>query len=186
LNSASRCTRSTPTRSRGRSACAARAGETLKFLDEREVALDDGFLLITDADRPVAGRSHGGYDTRVTTQTRNVFLEAAHFAPAALAGRARKLGMHTDAAHRFERGVDAELPRRALERATKLILDAAGGSAGAIVEAVSREHLPVREAVLLRRARIERLLGIASPTRKSNASSLRSTCASNAPPTAGA
>jgi phenylalanyl-tRNA synthetase beta chain len=90
-----------------------------------------------------------------------VFLEAAHFAPAALAGRARKLGMHTDAAHRFERGVDAELPRRALERATKLILDAAGGSAGAIVEAVSREHLPVREAVLLRRARIERLLGIA-------------------------
>jgi phenylalanyl-tRNA synthetase beta chain len=48
----------------------------------------------------------GGYDTRVTTQTRNVFLEAAHFAPAALAGRARKLGMHTDAAHRFERGVD--------------------------------------------------------------------------------
>ena len=140
----------------------ARAGETLKLLDEREVTLDDGFLLITDADRPVAlAGLMGGYDTRVTTQTRNVFLEAAHFAPAALAGRARKLGMHTDAAHRFERGVDAELPRRALERATKLILDAAGGSAGAIVEAVSREHLPVREAVLLRRARIERLLGIA-------------------------
>jgi len=140
----------------------ARAAETFKLLDEREVTLDDGFLLVTDADRPVAlAGLMGGFDTRVTTATRNVFLEAAHFAPAALAGRARRLGMHTDAAHRFERGVDAELPRRALERATKLILDAAGGSAGTIVEAVSREHLPARVAVPLRRARIERLLGIA-------------------------
>ncbi len=139
----------------------ARAGERLKLLDEREVELDETFLLITDADRAVAlAGLMGGYDTRVTTTTRNVFLEAAHFVPAALAGRARSLGMHTDAAHRFERGVDAQLPRQALERATRLILDAAGGTAGAIVEAVADEHLPQRPAVVLRRARIPRLLGI--------------------------
>ncbi len=145
----------------------ARAGETLKLLDEREVALDPDFLVITDAvdadqSRPVAlGGVMGGYSTRVTSTTRNVFLEAAHFAPAAIAGRARKLGMHTDAAHRFERGVDAELPRRALERAAQLIA-AAGGAVkvGPVVEAVAPEHLPQRATIMLRRARIRRLLGI--------------------------
>ncbi len=138
-----------------------RAGETLMLLDEREVKLDGELLVITDAGRPVAlAGLMGGFDTRVTGATRNVFLEAAHFAPAALAGRARRLGMHTDAAHRFERGVDADLPRLALERATSLILEAAGGTAGEIVEAVEAAHLPRRTAVPLRRSRIARLLGI--------------------------
>ena len=140
----------------------ARAGEMLKLLDEREVVLDADFLLITDTDVPVAlGGVMGGFSTRVTATTKNVFLEAAHFAPAAIAGRARKLGMHTDAAHRFERGVDAELPRRALERATHLIAAAGGNiNVGAIVETVAPEHLPRRETITLRRARIRRLLGI--------------------------
>ncbi|HEY0178871.1 MAG TPA: phenylalanine--tRNA ligase subunit beta, partial [Dokdonella sp.] len=139
----------------------ARAGETLRLLDEREVALDDAFLVIADADRPVAlAGLMGGYDTRIGTATANVFLEAAHFAPAALAGRARRLGLHTDAAHRFERGVDPDLPRRALERATRLILDAAGGEPGEIVEACAPAQLPARAPVRLRRARIERVLGI--------------------------
>jgi phenylalanyl-tRNA synthetase beta chain len=140
----------------------ARAGETLKLLDERDVALDADFLVITDGDVPVAlGGVMGGHSTRVTTATANVFLEAAHFAPAVIAGRARKLGMHTDAAHRFERGVDAELPRRALERAAELI-DAACGrvKVGPVVEAVTPEHLPRRATIALRRARIPRLLGI--------------------------
>lgn len=142
----------------------ARAGEMLKLLDEREVRLDEEFLLITDADRAVAlAGLMGGHATRVTATTRSVFLEAAHFAPAALAGRARRLGMHTDAAHRFERGVDPELPRRALERATELIVASAGGSVGPIVEAVSTPDLPRRGAVPLRRTRIERVLGIAVP-----------------------
>src|SRR5690606_32273853 len=89
----------------------ARAGETLRLLDGRDAVLDDGFLAITDADRVVAlAGVMGGFDTRVTDATRNVFLEAAHFAPAAIIGRSRRLGMHTDAAHRFERGVDPALP----------------------------------------------------------------------------
>jgi phenylalanyl-tRNA synthetase beta chain len=139
----------------------AREGETLKLLDEREVKLDPEFLAITDADVPVAlGGVMGGWSTRVTDSTHNVFLEAAHFAPSAIAGRARRLGMHTDAAHRFERGVDAKLPPRALERATQLIVEYGAGKAGPILEAVSTKHLPQRTAINLRRQRIARLLGI--------------------------
>lgn len=138
----------------------ARAGETLKLLDGREVAVDPGFLLITDADRPIAlAGLMGGFDTRVTEETRNVFLEAAHFAPSAIIGRSRKLGMHTDAAHRFERGVDPELPRIAIEQASRLIIDIAGGSPGPVVEAVLPEHLPQPQPIPLRRARLARVLG---------------------------
>lgn len=139
----------------------ARAGETLKLLDGRDAALDDGFLAVTDGDRVVAlAGLMGGHDTRVTDATRHVFLEAAHFAPAAIMGRGRKLGLHTDAGHRFERGVDPALPRPALELATRLVLELAGGRAGPVVEAELPEHLPMPAPIALRRARIVRVLGI--------------------------
>ncbi|WP_407354432.1 phenylalanine--tRNA ligase subunit beta [Luteimonas sp. R10] len=140
----------------------ARAGEALKLLDGRDVTLDEGFLVVTDADRAVAlAGVMGGDDTRVGEATRNVFLEAAHFAPAAVIGRARRLGMHTDAAHRFERGVDPELPRQAIEMATRLIVETAGGAPGPVVEAALPEHLPQPQPILLRRARLARVLGLA-------------------------
>ena len=139
----------------------ARAGETLKLLDEREVALDPQFLLVTDAGRAVAlGGVMGGWDTRVTTATTRVFFEAAHWRPSAIIGRARKLGMHTDAAHRFERGVDPQLPRLAVERATQLALQILGGRAGPIIDTQLVEHLPEPAAVTLRRARLARVLGV--------------------------
>ncbi len=139
----------------------ARAGESLTLLDGREAALDPEFLLVTDADRPVAlAGVMGGLATRVTEATRNVFLEAAHFAPAAIIGRSRRLGLHTDAAHRFERGVDPELPRIAIERATALILEIAGGAPGPVVGAVNPDELPRPAPIRLRRARIGRVLGI--------------------------
>lgn len=137
-----------------------RAGESLKLLDEREAAIDAGFLVITDADRPVAlAGVMGGFDTRVTDITTRVFLESAHFAPSAIIGRARKLGLHTDASHRFERGVDPALPRVALEYATKLVLDIMGGNADPVVEAVREADLPQRAPVTLRRERLARVLG---------------------------
>ena len=138
-----------------------RAGEQLKLLDGRDAALDDSFLVITDADRPVglAGLM-GGWDTRVTDDTTAVFLEAAHFAPAAIMGRGRKLGLHTDAGHRFERGVDPALPRTAIEYATRLVLDLAGGTPAPVTEAVNAADLPVAAVITLRRARIQRVLGI--------------------------
>ncbi|MCA1714401.1 MAG: phenylalanine--tRNA ligase subunit beta [Gammaproteobacteria bacterium] len=139
----------------------ARPGEAVKLLDGRDVALDDTFLAVTDADRVVAlAGIMGGFDTRVTATTRNVFLEAAHFAPNAIIGRDRKLGLHTDAAHRFERGVDPELPRQAIEVASRLIVELAGGAPGPVIEAVLPEHLPRPQPVALRRARLARVLGV--------------------------
>jgi phenylalanyl-tRNA synthetase beta chain len=139
----------------------ARNGETLKLLDGSEAKLDSGFLLIADDKKGLAVAGvMGGYDSRVTDATHNIFLESAHFAPAAIMGRARKLGMHTDASHRFERGVDPELPRRALERATELLLAIAGGNAGPVLVAENLADLPKPAAVTLRRARLRRVLGV--------------------------
>ena len=144
----------------------ARAGEGLALLDGRSVTLDEDFLVVSDsvggkAARAVAlGGIMGGLETRVTDATRNVFLEAAHWIPSAIIGRSRKLGMHTDAGHRFERGVDPKLPRLAVEYATKLILDVAGGVPGPVIEARRPADLQMPAPVGLRRARVRRVLGL--------------------------
>ncbi|WP_028916089.1 phenylalanine--tRNA ligase subunit beta [Pseudoxanthomonas sp. J35] len=143
-----------------------RAGETLPLLNGQEAKLDDGaFLVICDGqggDRAIGlAGIMGGESTKVGDATRNVFLEAAHFAPAAIMGRSRRLGLHTDASHRFERGVDPELPRVAIEYATRLVMQLAGGTPGPVTEAVLPEHLPQPATILLRRARIARVLGVA-------------------------
>ena len=138
----------------------ARAGEQLKLLDQREVTLDPYFLLITDADQPVAlAGLMGGLATSVTDKTTQLFLESAYFKPTTIMGRARKLGLHTDASHRFERGVDASLQRAAMERATALLLDIVGGQAGPIIEVTRGAFMPTRPRVHLRAARLDRLLG---------------------------
>src|SRR6185436_4753751 len=101
----------------------ARGGEKLTLLDGREVALTDDMLVIADARGPVGlAGVMGGRSTAVSETTDSVFLESAFFAPAAIAGRARRLGMHTDASLRFERGVDPAGQARAIERATELLL----------------------------------------------------------------
>ncbi|HEV7778661.1 MAG TPA: phenylalanine--tRNA ligase subunit beta [Luteibacter sp.] len=139
----------------------ARAGETLVLLDGNEAKLDEGFVLVADESHALAVAGvMGGNDSRVTDTTRNVFLEAAHFAPSAIMGRARKLGLHTDASHRFERGVDPNLPHRAMERATTLLLEIAGGKAGPVTVAERLGDLHVPQPVGLRRARLKRVLGI--------------------------
>ena len=142
----------------------ARAGETFKLLDGNEIKADPDCLLIAD-DNGSLGLAGimGGYESRVTDATKNVLLEAAHFAPAAIMGRARKFGMHTDASHRFERGVDPQLPRVAIERATALMIGIAGGRPGPVIEASLPEHLPKPAAVKLRRERLKRVLGMSVP-----------------------
>ena len=142
----------------------AQAGEKATLLDEREVTLDPGFLVIADDARVLAVAGvMGGLDSRVVDTTVDVFLESAHFTPAAIIGKARKLGLHTDASHRFERGVDPELPRQALERATRLILDLAGGEPGPVVEAVDASQLGAHPPLRLRRSRLARVLGMDVP-----------------------
>lgn len=139
----------------------ARAGEQLLLLNGQTVTPGADTLLIADQARALAlAGIMGGEESGITLATTEVFLESAFFAPTAIAGRARSYGFSSDAAHRFERGVDFELPRLAMERATRLILEICGGEAGPVEEAVSPQHLPARPAVRLRPARVRKLLGI--------------------------
>nr|VFJ48687.1 MAG: phenylalanyl-tRNA synthetase beta subunit [Candidatus Kentron sp. DK] len=136
-------------------------GETLLLLDGTKVTLDADTLVIADAHRPVAlAGIMGGEETAVTDGTRHVFLESAFFTPRALAGQARRYGLHTDSSHRFERGVDWTLQRTAMERATALLRDVAGGEPGPVIEVVSSADLPRPAPVLLRQSRLQRLLGV--------------------------
>ncbi|WP_297802322.1 phenylalanine--tRNA ligase subunit beta [Arenimonas sp. GDDSR-1] len=138
------------------------AGESCGLLDGKQAELSPEFTVITDADRAIAVAGvMGGLDTSVSAETTRVFLESAHFAPESIIGRARKLGLHTDASHRFERGVDPALPALALERASALVLEILGGQAGPVVLAESPQHIAVAVPVLLRRQRLARVLGIA-------------------------
>ncbi|MDP2057352.1 MAG: phenylalanine--tRNA ligase subunit beta, partial [Thiobacillus sp.] len=137
----------------------ARAGERLELLNGQTAELVPDMLVIADASGPVAlAGIMGGLPTSVERATVDVMLEAAFFAPAAIAGRARRLGLSTESSHRFERGVDFSATRQAMERATQLLLDICGGQAGPIAEAVA--ELPQREPITLRLARLKRVAGI--------------------------
>ena len=138
----------------------ARPQEPIALLDGRAVELDHDMLVVADETGAVGvGGIMGGARTSVGEATTDVYLEAAHFTPEAVAGRARRLGLHTDASQRFERGVDPQHAERAIERASELILAIGGGSAGPVSVAQSPAHLPRRPPVALRRSQLKRLLG---------------------------
>lgn len=139
----------------------ARSGEKLTLLDAQDIELQSDTLLIADDNGPLAlAGVMGGLDSSVTASTTKLFLESAFFAPEAIAGKARSYGLHTDSSHRFERGVDPELAKLAIERATALLLDIVGGKAGAVTEKSSESTLPQPASIHLREARIARVLGI--------------------------
>ncbi|MGR9051751.1 MAG: phenylalanine--tRNA ligase subunit beta [Gammaproteobacteria bacterium] len=141
-----------------------KAGESLKLLNDQTVTLDEDVLVIADDRRALAlAGIMGGSDSAVSDTTCDIFLECAFFSPETIMGKARRFGLHTDSSHRFERGVDPCFQTRAIERATQLIIDIAGGSAGPITEAVAEHTLPKRTPVLLRKQRIEKLLGVSFP-----------------------
>ncbi|MHB8915069.1 MAG: phenylalanine--tRNA ligase subunit beta [Thiobacillus sp.] len=138
----------------------ARMGEKLTLLDGQTADLALDMLVIADDNGPIAlAGIMGGLPTSVERFSVDLFLEAAFFAPTAITGRARRLGLNTDSAHRFERGVDFGLTRAAMERATQLILDICGGRAGPINAHVS--NLPARDPIVLRLARLARVAGVA-------------------------
>jgi phenylalanyl-tRNA synthetase beta chain len=140
----------------------ARAGETLTLLDGQTLSLREQSLVIADHDQALAlAGIMGGQSSAVSNATTSIVLEAAFFQPLALAGEARRYGLHTDSSHRFERGVDFELPRLAIERATGLLLDLVGGAAGPVVEVSDLAQLPARAAIGLRAQRISQVLGFA-------------------------
>ncbi|MDY6828903.1 MAG: phenylalanine--tRNA ligase subunit beta [Pseudomonadota bacterium] len=139
----------------------ARAQEQLRTLDGKALELDSSVLVIADNECALGMAGvMGGANSGVGANTRNLVLECAHFIPEVVAGRARRFGLQSEAAHRFERGVDPELPRRALERATELLVQLVGGTVGPIVEVSDPQGLPSPTRIPLRIERIRRLLGL--------------------------
>ena len=139
-----------------------RAGERLTLLNEQTVALDHDVLAITDASGPIGlAGIMGGDSTKAELDTGHVLLEAAFFFPEAIAGRARRYNFTSDAAHRFERGVDFDNNLAGIERATQLILEICGGEPGPVDDVVAR--LPQRQPVRMRAARAQRVIGMPIP-----------------------
>ncbi len=136
-------------------------GEKMTLLDGKVIEATENTLVIADEEKALAlAGIMGGEKSGVSDSTKNIFLEAAHFNPLAIAGKAREYGLHTDSSHRFERGVDPELPIQALERATQLLIDICGGQAGPVVNETSAADLPACKPIKLRLDRINRMLGI--------------------------
>ncbi|CAN7277983.1 phenylalanine--tRNA ligase subunit beta [Trinickia sp. LjRoot230] len=136
-----------------------RRGETLKLLNGNTVELDETVGVIAD-DRQVESLAGimGGDSTAVTLDTTSIYLEAAFWWPDSIRGRARKYSFSTDAAHRFERGVDYSTTAEHLERVTQLILDICGGKTGPVDD--QSVNVPKREAVTMRVARAQRIIGV--------------------------
>ncbi|MBA1265579.1 phenylalanine--tRNA ligase subunit beta [Stutzerimonas stutzeri] len=138
--------------------------EKIVLLDGQEVTLRADTLVIADHQRALAiAGVMGGEHSGVSASTQDLFLESAFFDTIALAGKARSYGLHTDASHRYERGVDSQLARRAMERATTLLLQIVGGNAGPVIEATSEADLPDIAPIVLRAERIDQMLGLEMP-----------------------
>jgi phenylalanyl-tRNA synthetase beta chain len=141
----------------------ARPGERITTLDGQDRTLAADMLLICDPQRPIAiGGVMGGASTEVTGTTTTVLLESAYFNPGSIRSTARTLGLHTDAAYRFERGADIEGLREALDRAAQLMADLGGGTVAKGVVDVYPGPKP-RPRIALRRSRIERVIGVCPP-----------------------
>jgi len=139
----------------------ARDGEPLTLLDGNPITLGNDSLVIADESRAVAlAGIMGGLDTSVTDKSRNIFLECAWFTPKTIALEARRLGLHTDASHRFERHASPTGQMVAVERATELLMNVTGGRPGPLVDSCVQDALPSTPAITLRSARIERVLGM--------------------------
>ena len=140
----------------------AEGGETLTMLDGRPINLGSTDLVIADDAGPVAiAGVMGGERSGVEATTEDVFLECAWFDPLSVAETARRFGLHTDASHRYERGVDHQLQHQAMERATALLLTITGGRPGPVAESLAAECLPRAAVVSLRQRRLHQLAGVA-------------------------
>jgi len=139
----------------------ANENEKLILLDDSSIDLKTDTLVVADQEKALSMAGiMGGKFSGINSDTTEIVLEAAHWDPIQIAGKARSYGLHTDASHRFERGVDYNLCAQTIERATELLLEIVGGQAGPIVDKIDQEYFPKPRQVKLRRVRIERLLGI--------------------------
>ncbi|MBU0744339.1 MAG: phenylalanine--tRNA ligase subunit beta [Gammaproteobacteria bacterium] len=147
----------------------ARKGEKLELLDGTNIELDDASLVIADKNKPVAlAGVMGGNNSGMDKETQDIFLESAFFVPKKVTIQSRRFNIHTDSSYRYERGVDYNLQLKALEYATALIIEIAGGEAGAVSEIVSKEHFPESIEILLLRDSIKKILGISIEDKDTN------------------
>lgn len=138
----------------------AKENESLTLLDGNTVKILPNTLVIADHQKVVAlAGIFGGKETGVTEKTQHILLESAYFSPLAIAGKAREYGLHTDASHRYERGVDPQLQYRAMERASELIVSLCGGDVAPIVEVNEEHYLPEKKEISLSRDKVDRLIG---------------------------
>lgn len=138
----------------------AKEGEKLTLLDGNEATLAADTLVIADQQKALAmGGIFGGEHSGVNEETQDVLLECAYFNPLSITGRARRQGLHTDASHRYERGVDPALQAAAMERATRLLIDICGGQAGPVIDVTNEATLSKRATITLRREKLDRLIG---------------------------
>jgi phenylalanyl-tRNA synthetase beta chain len=138
----------------------ATAEERLTLLNEEEKTLTDQTLVISDAQKALAlAGIMGGKNAACQASTTTIFLESAFFTPEFIQGRARAYGLHTDSSHRFERGVDPQIQKKALERATELLLAVVGGQAGPLTEVTADDYLPSSPCIELEAPAIGKLLG---------------------------
>lgn len=139
----------------------AESGEKILLLDGNEIELNSKTLVIADSSKCLAiAGVMGGSDTGVFAETRDIFLESAFFIPEKISVEARNYGLQTDSSYRFERGVDYELQLKALDRATSLILEIAGGDPGDLQEVRAEDYMPKRSDLILRRDSVQDILGI--------------------------
>ena len=139
----------------------AQIGETLDALDGRDLPLESDMLVIADDAGPVAlAGIIGGRRTAVTAQTRSIVLESAFFQPGAIQGRARRLGLQTDAAMRFERGVDFTLGPVVATRTLQLFATLGMARLRTERSCTILGQLPEHQPIPLRRARLARILGM--------------------------
>ena len=138
----------------------AQADESITLLDGQTIDLDPECLVIADHQTPIAlAGIMGGLESAVGDETADIVLESAWFSPEVMAGRSRRFGLSTESSHRFERGVDPDLQRQAMERATELVLSIAGGEPGPITEVLNDAHLPKNTPIELSVSAVNRLLG---------------------------
>lgn len=144
----------------------AKTGETLVLLNEQEITLmGDELVICDDAGVIALAGVMGGLRTAVSDETTSVVIESAFFDQLAIAGRARRFGLHTDASQRFERGVDFALPPVALGRAVGLLSEYGGDDVmvGQVSVAGDETALPMRHSTAVPLAKIRELLGIELP-----------------------
>tara|TARA_B100001559_G_scaffold38198_1_gene28496 strand:+ start:108 stop:2465 length:2358 start_codon:yes stop_codon:yes gene_type:complete len=137
----------------------AKKNEVLKLLNDQNIKLKEGQLIIADDKGPLAlAGVMGGEGSSINQDSTEIFIESAYFNPTDISGIARSYGLNTDSSHRFERGVDFKNTKNALQRAVSLIIEFCGGECSGVLDIEAK--LPLRQTIELRTQKISAIMGL--------------------------